>query len=113
MGLATSRVPPSAATRSRRPFKPASAFISAPPTPLSRTSTVRRSAERATDTAASVARAWRATFASASDTTKYAVLSTLAGGRGVTSTTSETGSGARATTADSAASRPRSDRIAG
>ncbi len=54
-----------------------------------------------------------ATFVRASETTKYAVLSITAGGRSGASRLNCTGTGERSTTAESAASSPRSSRIAG
>ena len=68
---------------------------------------------RSTRTAARVARAYLVTLVSASDTMKYAMLSTAAGGRGRQVDVDRTGTGARAATAEIAASRPRSVRIAG
>ena len=52
-------------------------------------------------------------FASASAATKYAAVSTAAGGRSLRSTRTSTGSGLRATSAASAASRPRSESTGG
>ena len=115
-GLITCIVPPTDATRSTEPARaPCRPARSAPPLPSSRTSTIetgRRRVRCATRRACRRGRA-SATLVSASATTKYAVLSTGADGRCRHVDCSSTGTGERATTADSAASSPRSSRIAG
>ena len=78
-GLDTESRPPRASTRSARPRRPEPEAGSAPPTPSSAISTIAAVAVRLSRTTTADASAYFATFASASDATKYAANST---GRG-------------------------------
>ncbi len=113
-GLETVSVPSTVATRVVSPSSPPPGSIRAPPTPLSSISTTTTSVRRVDrEPRAALPRACLAAFVSASATTKYAVDSTATDGRSPTSTEISTGIGLRAASAESAASRPRSVRIAG
>src|SRR5439155_14843097 len=113
-GLTTSSVPPVARTRSASPASPCPLARCAPPWPSSTTATCSRAPTWPTATAQVLARLCLATLVSASATTKYAVLSTIAGSRpSFGSTDRLTGITPRAASAASAAARPRSLRIGG
>ena len=113
-GLCSSSGPSSAPTRSSRPRSPLPPPASAPPRAVvGDLDAATSSAPRRTVTRACVARACLATFASASATTKYAAVSTAAGSRSGSATSSSTGIGARAASVSSAASSPRCESTAG
>ena len=86
---------------------------SASPRPSSQISMMMRSCSSRTVTRADVAWLWRATFVSDSAMTKYAVVSPTSGGRLLSCTSTTTGTGQRAASAETAASSPRSARMAG
>ena len=69
-GLTTSSVPSLAPTRSASPLRPEPGAARAPPTPSSRTSITSAPSSVASRTVAREARAYLATFASASETVK-------------------------------------------
>ena len=95
-GLCTSKSPSSASTRSRRPPSPEPSLGVAPPQPSSVTSMTSTASRGITRTVADVARAYLSTFVSASETTKYAALSTSGDHRSTSSTVmTVTGIGAR------------------
>src|SRR5688572_869996 len=101
-GLETTSVPLSAATRSESPRSPEPPAALAPPTPSSLTSTSSRPSTRSTRTVAWPAWAYFATLVRASETTKYAAVSTAAGRRPVGPPTMSTGTVARAASARTA-----------
>ncbi len=112
-GLATRNVPSSDRTRSASPLRPPPGSRRAPPLPSSVISTRNLLSSRLTLT-----RAWRASlcfamFVSDSATMKYAADSTFVGGRSSRLTCTVTGTGHRAASDESAASRPRSVSTAG
>src|SRR5262249_19562145 len=106
-GLVTASVPSSASTRRFSPVRPLP-DAAAPPRPSSSISTSRREPCMRTRTFTPVASACLVAFAIASATTKYAAVSTTAGGRSSRSTSTCTGSGLRSASVETAASRPRS-----
>src|SRR5699024_6964303 len=115
-GLATSRWPPVARTRSVRPARPVESpprLTAAPPRPSSSIRTRSAWSVWVTVTEALVASECLAMLVKASETTKEATASGSRPSPELISTRRSTGTGERAATADSAASRPRSVRTAG
>src|SRR4051812_42225664 len=105
-GLRIRSVPSSAATRSASPCSPVPAVSSAPPTPSSAISITATPSRRETRTDALLAWAYLATFASASQATKYAASSTCSDSRPGLSKETVVETPARAASESSAGFRP-------
>src|SRR2546426_3537368 len=112
-GLSTRRSPPRAAALSASPHSPEPRPASAPPIPSSITATSRWESERATVIVTDDARACFAVLASASETMKYAVASTVWGRRSLGASATWAGMGDRSARESRAGLRPPSVRTAG